>query len=225
MTSAARDGALSVLIVDDHAVVREGLRRILDGTGAGWRIDEADGGAAALARLGETRTDVAVVDLTMPGMSGFELIEHIRRGFPEVGVLVLSMHDEEQHALRAFKAGARGYLTKDGASAELLEAAVRRVAEGGAYMSPDLAERMVPGLHGAAPTRSADDLSPREREVLHLVVEGNTNKEVAAAMGISVKTVEIHRKRMMEKLEAGSIATLVANYAPLLPPSADAPTR
>ncbi|MGE4051143.1 MAG: response regulator transcription factor, partial [Piscinibacter sp.] len=118
---------LRVLVVDDHAVVREGLARILTGTGEGWTVGEASSGFQALEWLRRNPADVVVVDLSMPGMTGLELVKRIRAEFGRLPVLVLSMHAEEQYALRAFKAGANGYMTKDGASAELIKA-LRKIA-------------------------------------------------------------------------------------------------
>jgi DNA-binding NarL/FixJ family response regulator len=143
--AAARPG---LLLVDDHTIVREGLRRILEAVADEWQIIEAGSGFQALECLRRQHFGMAIVDLSMPGMSGLELIKRVRAEYPHVKVLVLSMHAEDQYALRAFRAGAHGYVTKDTASAELL-AAVRKVADGGAYVTASLAERVVQQLNGA----------------------------------------------------------------------------
>ena len=137
-----------LLLVDDHTIVREGLKRILEATPEGWVITEESSGFQALDSLRRAHFDLAIVDISMPGMSGLELIRRIRAEFPALPVLVLSMHAEEEYALRAFKAGANGYVTKDSAAAELL-AAVRKVLQGGAYVTASLAERVVQQLNGS----------------------------------------------------------------------------
>jgi two-component system, NarL family, invasion response regulator UvrY len=144
----------------------------------------------------------------MPGMSGLELIKRIRAEFPGVAVLVLSMHAEEQYALRAFRAGARGYVTKDSASGELV-AAVRKVASGGAYVTASLAERVVQQLNGAVPAPRHDQLTDRELEVLQRLVAGQRPTEIAAALHLSVKTVSTHKSRIQEKLQLKSTAALI----------------
>ena len=139
---------LRILIADDHAIVREGLKRLLGDTGEGWATVEASTGFQALELMRRQPVDLAVVDLSMPGMSGLDLIRRIKSDFPRIGVLALSMHAEEQYAMRAFKGGATGYLTKEGACTELA-AAVRTVAAGGVYVAAGLAGRAVMSpLHG-----------------------------------------------------------------------------
>lgn len=202
------DTPLRVLIVDDHAVVREGLARILGAAGVGWTVGEASGGFQALDWLRQQRADVAIVDLSMPGMSGLELVKRIRAEFGRLPVLVLSMHAEEQYAMRAFKAGANGYITKDGASDELIRA-VRKVAAGGAYVSADLAERVVLQLNGGVGVARHAQLSDRELEVLRRLVAGQRPTEIAQALHLSVKTISTHKSRIQEKLELPTLADLV----------------
>ncbi|WP_374369991.1 response regulator [Piscinibacter sp.] len=202
------DTPLRVLIVDDHAVVREGIARILGATGEGWTVGEASGGFQALDWLRQQRADVAIVDLSMPGMSGLELVKRIRAEFGRLPVLVLSMHAEEQYAMRAFKAGANGYITKDGASDELIRA-VRKVAAGGAYVSADLAERVVLQLNGGVGVARHAQLSDRELEVLRRLVAGQRPTEIAQALHLSVKTISTHKSRIQEKLELPTLADLV----------------
>lgn len=199
---------LRILIADDHAIVREGMKRILDGTGEGWAIAEASTGFQALEVLRRQPVDLAIVDLSMPGMSGLELIKRIRAEFPRVGVLVLSMHAEEQYALRAFRSGAQGYVTKDGAAAELV-AAVRKVAGGGAYVTAGLAERVVLQLHGGAPSGAHAALSDRELDVLRRIVAGQRLKDIADELHLSIKTVSTHKSRIQEKLQLPTTAALI----------------
>ena len=199
---------LHILIVDDHVIVREGLQRILEATGEDWAVAEASGGFQALEVMRRQPIDLAIVDLSMPGMSGLELIKRIRSEFPRVGVLVLSMHAEEQYALRAFKAGANGYVTKDGASAELVNA-VRKVATGGAYVTASLAERVVLQLNGAATAPHHTQLSDRELEVLRRIVAGERLTDIAEALHLSVKTVSTHKSRIQEKLQLPTMAALI----------------
>jgi DNA-binding NarL/FixJ family response regulator len=199
---------LRILLTDDHAIVREGLKRILEGTGQGWVTAEASTGFQALELMRRQPIDLAIVDLSMPGMSGLELVRRIRADFPRVGVLVLSMHAEEQYAMRAFKAGANGYVTKDGAATELV-AAVRKVAAGGAYVSGSLAERVVLQLTGAAATPRLDALSDRELEVLRRIVAGERPTDIAAALHLSVKTISTHKRRIQDKLQLPTTAALI----------------
>jgi DNA-binding NarL/FixJ family response regulator len=199
---------LRILIVDDHAVVREGLLRILEGTGRGWNVAEASTGFQALEWMRRHPVDLAIVDLSMPGMSGIDLIGRIRHEFVSTHVLVLSMHAEEQYALRAFKAGAAGYVTKDRASAELVDA-VAKVASGGAYVTSSLAERVVLQLNGTTDAPRHDRLSNRELEVLRRIVAGERIGDIATALHLSIKTVSTHKRRIQDKLGLPSTAALV----------------
>ncbi|HSQ73675.1 MAG TPA: response regulator transcription factor [Rubrivivax sp.] len=197
-----------LLLVDDHTIVREGLKRILGSTEEGWDITEESSGFQALDSLRRARFDLAIVDLSMPGMSGLELIHRIRTEFPPLPVLVLSMHAEEEYALRAFKAGANGYVTKDSAAEELLQA-VRKVLHGGAYVTASLAERVVQQLNGSVEVPRHAKLSNRELEVLRRIVVGERSTDIAEALHLSVKTISTHKTRIMEKLQLGSTAALV----------------
>jgi DNA-binding NarL/FixJ family response regulator len=199
---------LSILIVDDHAIVREGLVRILEGTGRGWQVAEAASGFQALEWLRRHEAGLAIVDLTMPGIGGLDLIARLRSEFPVLRVLVLSMHAEEQYALRAFQAGAHGYVTKDRAPAELVNA-VTKVASGGAYVSASLAERMVQQLSGAQPAPRHAALSNRELEVLRRICSGQRLSEIAQALHLSIKTVSTHKRHIQDKLELPSMVALI----------------
>lgn len=208
MTRRPAGAGLRLLLVDDHTIVREGLKRILDATGDGFVIVEASSGFQALEALGRAPFELAIVDLSMPGMNGLDLIRRIKSEYPGVRVLVLSMHAEEQYALRSFKAGANGYVTKDSASEELVRA-VHKVAAGGAYVTASLAERVVQQLNGAAGVPRHAQLSDRELEVLRRIVTGQRLTDIADALHLSVKTISTHKTRIQEKLQLASTAALV----------------
>lgn len=198
----------NLLLVDDHTIVREGLKRVLEPIVDEWVITEVGSGFQALECLRRQDFRLAIVDLSMPGMSGLELIKRIKEEHPKVAVLVLSMHAEEQYALRAFKAGAAGYVTKDSAAAELVEA-VRKTASGGAYVSASLAARVVQQLNGNVSAPRHAELSNREVEVLQRIVAGQRLKDIAEELHLSVKTVSTHKTRIQEKLQLPSTAALI----------------
>lgn len=197
-----------LLLVDDHAIVRAGLRRMIEAENGQWRIEEASSAFQALALLRASPVALAVVDLSMPGMSGLDLIRRIKTEFPAVRVLVLSMHAEEQYALRAFSAGASGYLTKDSAAAELM-VAIGKVSAGGAYVTSSLAERVIQQLNGRVEVPRHTRLSDRELDVLRRLVSGKRLTEIARELHLSVKTVSTHKTRIQEKLQLPSLAALV----------------
>jgi DNA-binding NarL/FixJ family response regulator len=201
-------GGLRILVVDDHAVVREGLVRILESKARNWSVSEAGSGFQALEHMKRAPADVVIVDLSMPGMSGIDLIRRIRNDFHDAHVLVLSMHAEEQYALRAFKAGAAGYLTKDRAGDELVDA-VSKVAGGGAYVTASLAERVVQQINGMGHAPRHADLSDRELDVLRRIVAGERQCDIAQALHLSIKTVSTHKRRIQDKLGLPSTAALV----------------
>lgn len=208
MSNANRVITSNLLLVDDHTIVREGLKRVLEPIVGEWVITEVGSGFQALECLRRQDFRLAIVDLSMPGMSGLDLIKRIKEEHPDVAVLVLSMHAEEQYALRAFKAGAAGYVTKDSAATELVEA-VRQTASGGAYVSASLAARVVQQLNGAVSAPRHAELSNREIEVLQRIVAGQRLKDIAAELHLSVKTVSTHKTRIQEKLQLSSTAALV----------------
>jgi len=199
---------LRLLMVDDHAIVREGLKRVLDPTIHHWEVIEASSGLQALDILRQQRVNLVIADLSMPGMTGLELIVRIRALYPAVAILVLSMHAEEQYALRAFKAGANGYVTKDSAADELVTA-VRKVAAGGAFVSASLAERVVQQLNGSVQVPRHAQLSDRELEVLQRIVAGQRLTDIALALHLSIKTVSTHKAHIQEKLQLPSMAALI----------------
>lgn len=199
---------IRVLLADDHAIVRNGLKEILEATGDIVVGAEATNGHEALARARDTEVDVAVVDLSMPGRSGVELIKLIKAERPKLRLLVLSMHSEEQYAVRAVRAGAAGYLTKESAADELV-AAIRRIAGGGAYISPETAERLVLASNSGTDGPPHTQLSNREYEVFRALVDGKSVSDIAAALNLSVKTISTHKSRILEKMELSSQADLV----------------
>ena len=201
---------IRVLLADDHTLVREGLRQLLGAT-ADIRVEgEAATGDEALALLKANDYDLAVLDMSMPGLSGIELIKRVRLEKPRLRMLVLSMHAEQQYAARALKAGASGYLTKDSASAQLA-GAIRKVAAGGVHISETAAAQLVSAAGGAYVGDAAPHtrLSDREFEVFRLLVEGQGPTEIAERLHLSVKTVSTHKTRILEKLEMESTADLV----------------
>jgi len=202
------DAPRSLLLVDDHTIVREGVKRILEPLAPEWTVLEAATAFQALECLRREPVALAIVDLSMPGMSGLELIRRIKTEYPTVAVMVLSMHAEEQYAMRAFKAGANGYLTKDSAATELTMA-VRKVAAGGAYVTASLAERVVQQLSGIARAPRHSELSDRELDVLQRIVAGQRLTDIAEALHLSVKTVSTHKTRIQDKLQLPSTAALI----------------
>jgi DNA-binding NarL/FixJ family response regulator len=201
-------GQLRLLLVDDHTIVREGLKRVLDPIAHEWSITEVGTGFQALERMSHQPFDLAIVDLSMPGMTGLELIRRIKLEHPSTAVLVLSMHAEDQYALRAFKAGANGYVTKDSAATELV-AAVRKTAAGGAYVSTSLAESVMLQLNGARHAPRHAELSDRELQVLQGIINGERLTDIAQALHLSVKTVSTHKSRIQEKLGLPSMAAVI----------------
>lgn len=202
--------ALRLLVVDDHAIVREGLVRVLTGAHPDWEVVQAGSGFQALAQLRAQRFDAVIADLSMPGMGGLDLIKRIRAEMGSLPVLVLSMHAEDQYALRAFKSGANGYLTKEHAGAELV-AAVSKVVAGGAYASERLSQQVLMGLHGGArgAAGGTDELSDREFEVLGRIVAGQSLSAIAEDLHLSVKTISSHKRRIMDRLQLASTAALI----------------
>lgn len=208
MDATASAPALRILLVDDHMVVREGLIRVLDPAANNWVLTEATTGYQALDLLAGSEFDLALIDLSMPGMTGLELVQRIKSGFNRVRILVLSMHAEEQYAMRAFKAGANGYVTKDIAARELV-GAVRKVAAGGAYVTESLAEKFVQQLNGSSEAPRHAQLTDRELEVLRRVAAGQPLTAIGDALHLSVKTVSTHKTRIQEKLDLSSTAELI----------------
>ena len=195
---------IRVLIADDHKIVRDGLKRILASASDMEIAAEAANGDEALARVKAEDFDVALVDMSMPGLAGMDLIKRLKIEKPKLRILVLSMHGEHQYAARALKAGAAGYLNKDSASEALL-GAIRKIAGGGVHIS----EAAAASLLQAGDKAPHEALSDREFEVLRLLVEGLGPTEIGDKLHLSVKTVSTHKARILEKLSLGSTAELV----------------
>lgn len=201
---ARRANVIRVLIVDDHALVREGVRHVLTSGGGFEVVGEASTGADAVKLAAELEPDVVLLDLTMPGMSGLEAAPKIREAAPEARLLVLSIHDHEEYVLQSVRAGAEGYLRKDSSPAEL-RGAIRAVHEGGSFFSAPVARTLSAALQSE---RRIATLSAREREVLIEIARGASNKEIASRFGISVRTVESHRESVARKLGVKGAASL-----------------
>ena len=193
-----------ILIADDHKIVRDGLKRIIAATADLEVAGEAASGDEALALVRANDYDIAMVDMSMPGLSGIALLKRLKAEKPKLKLLVLSMHGEHQYAARALKAGASGYLTKDSAADQLL-GALRKIAAGGVHISDAAASALV-SAQGAS---SHESLSDREFEVMRLLVEGLGPSEIGERLHLSVKTVSTHKTRILEKLGVGSTAELV----------------
>jgi DNA-binding NarL/FixJ family response regulator len=202
---------VSILIVDDHPVVRKGLRALVESR-RGWRVcAEAANGREAIARARAEKPDVAIVDIGMPGLGGIEATRQIRKVSPETEVLILSAHGSEKLARELLDAGARGYLLKEDADVNLLEA-IDALRKHTAFYSPKIAAWVARDERRARGKAPRDILTPRQRETIQLLAEGKSNKEVAVTLGISVKTVEAHRAHIMLKLNLHSVSELV-HYA------------
>ena len=199
---------IRVLIADDHTLVRDGLRHILQGASGFEVVGEANDGVSTIALTRSNAADVLVLDLSMPGRNGVELIKQIKEEKPALRILVLTMHAEQQYAVRAFKAGASGYLTKESASAELVTA-VSKVASGGVYVSLAMAERFAQSLNEPADTLPHQRLSDREFDVFRRIAAGQTLTQIATELCVSSKTVSTYKTRIMEKMQMPHEAALV----------------
>lgn len=204
--------SITVFLADDHAVVRDGLRALLDAAGDIAVVGTAADGRNAVRRVSELRPDVAVLDIIMPDLGGIEAARQIRKARPATQVVILSLYASDEYVTRALQAGARGYLLKESAGEEVIDA-VRAVHAGRRYLSEEIADRLIDGyldLHGN-PEASGPlaALSPRELEVLQLVVEGKTSPEIARILTLSPKTIETYRGRLMRKLGIGDVPSLV----------------
>ena len=197
-----------VLLADDHALVRDGLRHILKSASGFEVAGEASDSTSTIALVRASAADVLVLDLSMPGRNGIELIRQIKDEKPTLRVLVLTMHAEQQYAVRAFKAGASGYLTKESASAELV-AAVTKVAAGGVYVSLAMAERFALSLNEPVDTLPHQRLSDREFDVFRRIAAGQTISEIAQELCVSAKTVSTYKTRILEKMQMPHDTALV----------------
>ena len=201
---------IRVLVADDHAIVRTGIRHVLESEPGFAVVAEAATGAEALDLAGSLRPDVAVLDISMPGESGLRVAAELRQRSPDTRVLILSMHDNTEYVLESLRAGAHGYLLKDSAATEL-RGAIRAVRRGESYFSPAVAGKLSAVVRGDAAASAAGalaQLTARERQVLVGVAQGHTNREIAQHLGISHRTVESHRESLMKKLGVRTVAGL-----------------
>ena len=199
---------IRIVIADDHAIVREGLKRIVSSAGDFELVAEAADGTEVMQRVRAHEFDVLVLDLSMPGRSGMELIKLVKAEKPRLRILVLSMHQENQYAIRAIKSGASGYLTKESAPAQL-EQAIRKIAGGGAFISTEVAEQLALGAMPDAQAAPHENLTDREFEVLRSLAGGASVSEIAAALNLSVKTVSTHKANGMAKMGLANQSELV----------------
>jgi DNA-binding NarL/FixJ family response regulator len=203
---------IRIVLVDDHALVRTGMRLLLETIGDVKVVGEAADGLEALRLIEQDRPDCVLMDLAMPGLGGVETVARSTEQFPDIPILVVSMYADEAYVHRALAAGAAGYLLKDSDKTEL-ETAVRAVCRGETYLTPAISKTLVAALARKSPQSDTgtplETLTLRQREVLRLVAEGNSTKQVAAQLGLSAKTVEAHRGAIMERLGIRDLAGLV----------------
>ena len=201
---------LRVLLADDHALVRAGIRALVEEIDGVEVVAEAGNGQDALKLIREHAPDVVLLDIAMPMLNGFEVLDQATRELPDLRVIVLTVHETEEYALYAFRHGARGYLPKTAASAEL-ELAISAVAGGETYLSPALSQKtFFNRLKSGAPAPAAlSELTPRQQEVLRLIAQGQSTKDIALTLDISAKTVEAHRAQLMSRLDIHDVAGLV----------------
>lgn len=202
---------IKVIIVDDHPIVRKGLKEILSETPDLVVAGEADNGCELLEKVRSDRWDVVVLDLSMPGQEGLETLRQLKSERPKLPVLVLTIHPEDQYAVRALQAGASGYLTKECAPDRLVEA-IRKLAGGGRYINPNFAERLAFRLGTSTEDLPHASLSNREFQVLRLIASGKTVKEVGEELSLSIKTISTYRSRILEKMKMRNNAELT-HYA------------
>ena len=198
---------IRVLIADDHAIVRQGLRQILSDTPDLTVAGEAENGVQAVQMVRSGEWDVVLMDVSMPDRNGIDALKLIKKEFPRLPVLILSMYPEEQYAIRALKAGASGYLTKQSAP-DLLVTAIRQVASGKKYVSPSLAEDLANAIGEDSERPAHEKLSDREYQTLCMIASGKTPTEIAEALNLSVKTVSVYRARLLEKMHLRNNAEL-----------------
>jgi DNA-binding NarL/FixJ family response regulator len=202
--------SIRVLLADDHTILRAGIRSLLDEVEGIEVVAEAANGLEALALVDAHRPDILLADIAMPGLSGLELAARVARDYPETKVIILTMHKDEEYVRRSLNVGAAGYLLKD-SDIEELALSLRAVSQGGNYLSPAVSKQLVAAYRkqAAGATGPAIELTRRQSEVLQLIAEGKTTKAIARTLGISVKTVESHRKLLMDRLGIHDVAGLV----------------
>ncbi len=204
--------AIRILLADDHIVMRRGLRFLLESQKDFSVVGEASDGREAVQQAEALHPDVAVLDIAMPNLSGLEAAQRIAAQNPRVGIVILSMHSDEGYVLRALKAGARSYLLKDSAEGDLIEA-IKAVNHGKTYFGNEISSMLVEDYIRDIRARGLEDtfetLTSREREILQLVAEGNSNKEIANQLNVSPYTIETHRRNLQEKLNLHTVADLI----------------
>ncbi|ANM30782.1 LuxR family transcriptional regulator [Acidobacteria bacterium Mor1] len=201
---------MRLILADDHTLVRAGIRSLLEAIPEVAVVAEASDGHGALELIEKYRPELALLDVTMPGLNGLEVAERARKSSPSTRTLVLSMHAGEEYVARALRVGVAGYLLKDAAAAEL-EIAIRAIARGDRYLSPAISTQVVDGFLRASEP-AADPLAgltARQRETLQMIAEGHSTRQIAETLGVSVKTVETHRAQLMDRLDIHDLAGLV----------------
>jgi DNA-binding NarL/FixJ family response regulator len=203
---------IRILLADDHNVMRRGLRLLLESQPGFTVVAEAADGRVAVQQAQATKPDVVVLDIAMPHLNGTEAAQRIIESLPNTAVIMLSMHSDEGYVLRALRSGAKGYLVKDSAEGDLIEA-IKAVSQGKAFFSPEVSKMLVDDYVREIRTRGVEDsyelLTAREREILHLLAEGKSNKEIATLLQLSLFTVETHRRNLQEKLNLHSLAEVI----------------
>jgi two-component system response regulator NreC len=203
---------IHILLADDHNVMRAGLKLLLESHPGFKVVSEASDGNQAVANAAAVKPDVAVLDVAMPNLNGIEAAQRINAQLPQTAIIILSMHSDEGYVLRALKSGARGYLLKDSAESDLIQA-ITAVSEGKAFFSPEISKVLAEDYVREINMRGAEDrydlLTSRERELLQLLVEGKSNKEIAGLLNLSLYTVETHRRNLQTKLNLHSFAELI----------------
>lgn len=198
---------IKVMLADDHALIREGFRSLIGKNQSFEIVGEAENGRELLEKIAVAQTDVVLTDISMPQMTGLEVMEQIKNTRPEIKFIILTMHEEREYIMRALAGGAEGYLFKTVEKAEL-EKAIKTVYDGGKYFSPEIATILAAQVAKPVPTPAAE-ITPREKEILELVAEGYGTKQIADKLGISIRTVESHRINMLKKLEVSNSAELI----------------
>ena len=195
-----------IVLADDHVLVREGLRSLLEREGC-QVLAEASDGLQALREVDSHKPDIAVLDITMPSLNGLDAAREVARTFPKTKTILLTQHDEDQYVLKALEAGVSGYVLKSQAAGDLLDA-IRNISKGQIYLSPGISRTLIDAYRSKS-AMPRDRLTVRERQVLQLIAEGKSTKETATLLGITVKTAESHRTRLMQKLDIHETASLV----------------
>ncbi|MDD8018161.1 MAG: response regulator transcription factor [Bacteroidota bacterium] len=202
---------IRILIADDHTIIRKGLMQILSEGMRGVEFGEASNAGEAVAMIGKKKFDIIILDVSMPGKSGLEVLKDIKILQPKIPILILSMHPEDQYAVRVIKAGAMGYMTKDSAPEELVNA-VQKILHGGKYVSSAMSEHLLNLIQEPQHTETYQSLSDREFEVMRLLASGKTVSEIAEKISLSVKTVSTYRTRILQKLHLTTTAD-ITRYA------------